>query len=127
MAEEKGLLSERLRAHLPFALAGLVVAILGTALREAAKEVAPPFIASVLPALKKETLSWICVGFFSSSVMLGIWILFLLFENKTKNVQKKYKFVSSTGYYIRRKTGERFCGNCLSSKGGGVSLTGHIE
>jgi hypothetical protein len=110
-------ISEVIKERILIGLITLLSGAIGVLLTSIYKDAAAPFIQNVLPAINNKTLLLLCLLLFLIILILGTWIAFLVFGDKTKRTLRKYEFEKIAGFYMNRITGQKVCAHCLLSKG----------
>src|SRR5208282_1199615 len=106
-------ISETIKERL---LRGLIAAILGSIgwlATSIAKDAVEPFLKSVLPAINNKTLLLLCLMLFLVILILGTWVAFLLWGDKSERERKHYRFDQTTGTYVHKtEPQQRACASC---------------
>jgi hypothetical protein len=110
-------ISEAIKERILIGLITLLSGAIGVLLTSIYKDAAAPFLQNVMPAINNKTLLLLCLLLLLIILILGTWIAFLVFGDKTKRIMRKYEFVKTRGFYVHRQTGGKICANCLISNG----------
>lgn len=91
------------------ALLTTLLGALGYVLQHLAQQAYGPFLANVLPALDKGLLLSLALLLLLSNLILGAFLLFLIFGDSKRN----YDYDPKIGWYTHKKTQEHVCSSCM--------------
>jgi hypothetical protein len=94
-------------------LLGLLTTMLGAlgyVLQHLAQQGVSPFLASVLPALDKESLLSLALLLLLTNLILSALVFFLIFKESKRN----YIYDPKIGWYTHKKTNDVACSSCMT-------------
>jgi rubredoxin len=108
-----GTLKEKFIERAVYAVVGGILTAFGFLAVSVWKEVKPQILTHVLPAISNVTLIAIVGLLILVSLLLFVWVLYLLISDTDARKMKQYHFDPETGLYIHKNPSEPFaCGKC---------------